>query len=101
MKNTIQKFLQLNHGQNFSTDYLHRYLDFPIADVNRICDELIAEGAATRPEYTHYVAGVEVDWAAVHAGEAGWPTWANGFNRLQLILARLSESTEPHVRQLR
>lgn len=70
MKAKIQEFLRLHHSQPFSTDFLHRHFDVAIGEVEQICDELIAEGAACRPLHTHYVEGVEVDWAAVHAARA-------------------------------
>lgn len=76
MRDKIQRFLQLNHSRCFSTDYLSRYLDIPLEVLEVICDELIEDGFATRPEHTHYVAGVEVDWAAVHAGTAVRPEWS-------------------------
>jgi hypothetical protein len=75
-RNKVQQFLQLNHGQHFSTDFLRRYLHLPIEIVEEICDTLIAEGSALRPEFTLYVVGVEVDWSAVHEGIALRPAWS-------------------------
>jgi hypothetical protein len=72
----IQQFLQLNHSQTFSTDYLHRYLDLPIQTVEEICDVLIVEGFARRPEFTDYIVGIEVDWKAVHEQKAARPAWS-------------------------
>lgn len=72
----IQEFLQVNHSRSFSTDYVSRYLDLPLAAVDEACLALIAEGSVTRPEYTDYVRGVPVDWGAVHEGKAARPAWS-------------------------
>jgi hypothetical protein len=72
----VQQFLQLNHSQTFSTDFLHRYLSLPIQTVEEICDVLIVEGFARRPEFTDYVVGIEVDWKAVHEQKAARPAWS-------------------------
>ncbi len=64
-KAKIREFLQLNHSQTFHPDYLRRYLDLPIEVVDEECEALIEEGTVTRPEHTHYVVGVKLDWAAV------------------------------------
>ena len=72
----VQEFLQIHHHQSFSMDYLSRYLDVPYLDVELHCAALVTEGCAMSPRYTHYVQGIPVDWAAVHAGRAEWPKWS-------------------------
>jgi hypothetical protein len=79
VRNEIQEFLQIHHTQFFHVDFLHRYLEIPIRDVEQICETLITLGAAYHPEGTGYMQGVAVDWEAVHAGRAPWPDWALGY----------------------
>lgn len=75
-RETLQQFLQVHHVCCFSADYLSWYLSIPQTDVEQICEVLIAEGAAFHPKGTSYIQGIEVDWAAVHAGRTAAPSWA-------------------------
>lgn len=75
-RETLQQFLQVHHVHCFSTSYLGWYLGIPQSNVERIAEVLIAEGAAFHPQWTDYIQGIEVDWAAVHAGRTAAPSWA-------------------------
>lgn len=72
----LQQFLQLQHGQSFSANFLARHLGIPENIVCQLGEEFLAKGIMVRPAYTEYFRGVAVDWAAVHAGKAERPAWA-------------------------
>lgn len=76
-RDMVQQFLQIHHAHGFSSDYLAWYLQVPQENVEEICEALVGEGAAFRPAGTQLVQGIEVDWAAVHAGRAAAPRWSS------------------------